>query len=373
MSTPRRQTRRDFLKGKAAAEAVADLAAGGSAEAESTRRAAQTDEAFSPPRRGDPHYLVTVSRRAMACDFVIYLNAGQYVDGTDASLEALDLVDRLEDQLTVYRDTSELIEVNRRAGAAEVEVESGLFDLLHLALHIHDETDGAFDVTAGPLSQAWGFSRREGRVPDEDEIEAALDRIGSRYVQLDEAVRTVRFLRSDMELGVNGIGKGYALDRGGAVLHEAGVTDFLFHGGQSSVLASGSHAAAGGRGWTVGLRHPMRLQQRVAEFFLRDRALGTSGSGTQFFHSAGRRYGHILDPRTGRPAEGVYSATVLAPTAAEADALATAFYVLGPDRAKEVCQRRPELAMAIVCPGPREGAIELHTHGLTDDDWRLLE
>ena len=382
MSTPRRATRRDFLKGKAAAEAVADLAAGGSAEdngsgnggaeTESTCRGAWTDESTPANPHGEPSYLVTVSRQAMACDFAIYLNAGQQADGTDTALEALDLVDQLEDQLTVYRDTSELIEVNRRAGVAAVEVETGLFDLLHLALHIHDQTDGAFDITAGPLSQAWGFSRREGRVPDEDEIEAALDRIGSRYVQLDEAVRTVRFLRSDMELGVNGIGKGYALDRGGAVLREAGVTDFLFHGGQSSVLASGSHAAAGGRGWTVGLRHPMRPQQRVAEFFLRDRALGTSGSGTQFFHAAGRRYGHVLDPRSGRPAEGVFSATVLAPTAAEADALSTAFYVLGPDRAKEICQQRPELAMAIVCSGSREGAIELFTHGLTDDDWRPL-
>ena len=114
----------------------------------------------------------------------------------------------------------------------------------------------------------------------------------------------------------------------------------------------------------------MRPERRLAEFYLHDRALATSGSGTQFFRFAGRRYGHVIDPRSGRPAEGVYSATVLAPTAAEADALSTAFYVLGPKKAREVCARRPEIAALLVCPGKRSGAVALHAAGLAAGDWR---
>jgi thiamine biosynthesis lipoprotein len=116
----------------------------------------------------------------------------------------------------------------------------------------------------------------------------------------------------------------------------------------------------------------LRPERRLAEFTLRDRALGTSGSATQFFHHQGRRYGHILDPRTGRPAEGVHSSTVIAPTAAEADALATAFYVLGPEKSLDYCRARPHLAAVLVSPGPRQGSIELHTCGLNDEDWKVF-
>jgi thiamine biosynthesis lipoprotein len=110
----------------------------------------------------------------------------------------------------------------------------------------------------------------------------------------------------------------------------------------------------------------------LAEFYLQNEALSTSGAGTQFFRRRGRRYGHILDPRTGRPAEGVYSATVIAPTAAEADALSTAFYVMGPEKSGEYCSDRPELAALLVCPSDREGEISLHAFGLDGEHWRQL-
>jgi thiamine biosynthesis lipoprotein len=125
-------------------------------------------------------------------------------------------------------------------------------------------------------------------------------------------------------------------------------------------------------GWTIGLRHPLRPAERLAEFVLRDQALATSGSGTQFFIRRGRRYGHILDPRTGRPAEGLYSATVIAPTAAEADALSTAFYVMGPAEVAMYCAEHSNIAALLVAPGDREGEIRLFACGLTSDQWRQL-
>jgi thiamine biosynthesis lipoprotein len=142
----------------------------------------------------------------------------------------------------------------------------------------------------------------------------------------------VRFLRPGVEINPGAIGKGWAIDRAVESLAAAGVASVLVHGGQSSVRARGTQGPAveGRHGWRVGLRHPLRPGRRLATITLDDRALGTSGSGTQFFIDRGRRVGHILDPRTGLPAEGVISATVLAESAADADALATALYVLGP-------------------------------------------
>jgi thiamine biosynthesis lipoprotein len=303
----------------------------------------------------------------------VILNAGQYADGTESALAALDLVDQLEDQLSVYRPHSELSRMNARAAAEPVTVEPRMFGLLKLAAEIWRETHGAFDMTTGSLSRAWGFSKRQGRLPQPEELEEALAHIGTENVALDADDCSVSFAQDGVEVNVNGIGKGYALDRAGELLRELGVEDFLLHGGQSSVLASGARGARPEGGWTVGLRHPLRPERRLAEFYLRDRALGTSGSATQFFHFGGKRYGHVIDPRSGMPVEGVYSATVIAPTAAQADALATAFYVLGPEEARQYCEAHQEIACMLVNAGSRQGSIELHTAGLAEQDWRMLE
>jgi thiamine biosynthesis lipoprotein len=160
----------------------------------------------------------------------------------------------------------------------------------------------------------------------------ALEASGSRWLALDRDARRVRFTTPGVEINPGAIGKGWALDRAIERLAHRGVPSALVHGGSSSVRAIGAQGPAGPsrRGWPVGLRHPLRIDRRLATVHLADRALGTSGSGTQFFIDRGRKLGHSLDPRTGEPASGVLSATVLAPTAAEADALATAAYVLGP-------------------------------------------
>jgi thiamine biosynthesis lipoprotein len=241
---------------------------------------------------------------------------------------ALDLVESLESQLTVYRHESEVMDINRQAADGPVAVESRLYWLFQLARRLHSETRGALDITSGPLSETWGFSRREGRLPSEGEIAAARERVGMELVVLDDERSTIAFRRPGVSVNLNSIGKGYALDRMAELLATNCVSDYLLHGGRSSVLASGNQPGHGD-GWVVGLRHPLRPAKRLAEFTLRGESLSTSGSGTQFFIRRGRRYGHILDPRTGRPAEGLFSATVIAPTAAEAN---------GPRRRRRVLQ-----------------------------------
>ena len=299
----------------------------------------------------DIHSLV-VGRDAMACRFEVVFNAGEVADDTALAVAALDLVDEIEDRITVYRDSSELARVNAAAAAGWQPVGPDLLALLLLARDLHERTAGGFDMAAGPLVRTWGFLRRQGRTPAAEELTRARETAGMRWVEIDEQAGRVRFLRDGVELNPGGIGKGWALDRVVDMLTAAGVANVLVHGGASSVRAVGTQAAgrAGRRGWQVGVRHPLRPGRRMATVTLEDRALGTSGSGTQFFVDRGRRLGHILDPRSGLPAEGVLSATVVAPTAAEADALSTALYVLGPEGLPRIAPAGGPVAAILVLP-----------------------
>src|SRR5262249_53099032 len=162
--------------------------------------------------------------------FKILLPSGQPA-ALEAGQDALDLIDRLEDQLTVFRDKSEVSRLNRLAPLGWVPVERGLFELLLTAARLSEETAGAFDVTAGPLIKAWGFYRRQGRVPAEDELREALGRVGMRYVRLDPNRGAVRYDRPGMEVNFGAIGKGYALDRVKELLRdEWGMRSGLLHG-----------------------------------------------------------------------------------------------------------------------------------------------
>lgn len=286
-----------------------------------------------------PGYLVHLYRSAMACRFEITLNGAKH-DGVSSAQEALRLIDRLEDQLSVFRETSEISGINRIAGSKAVAVEPGLFKLFLLCEALNRATEGAFDITTGPLTRCWGFLRREGRVPESIELEEARSRIGMQHVRFDRDNRTVRFLRSGVEVNLGSIGKGYALDRVGLLLRDRGVGEALVSGGSSSVLAMGS--GSGRHGWLVGIRHPLFKNTRFAKLRLRDCAMATSGSAEQYFESGGKRYGHIIDPRSGLPAAGVLGVTVVASSAAAADALATAFYVGGRNLAECYCSAHPE-------------------------------
>jgi FAD:protein FMN transferase len=348
---------------------------------------------------GTEPYLVHLSRKAMAGEFEVCLPVAIAGDATATALEALDLVQALEAQLSFFRPDSDISEINRHAADAAVQVEPQLFALLQWALQLGRETGGAYDLTAAPLWEAWGFARRAGAIPSPEQLSEAKAKVGLEWIELDANRMTIRFLRPGVKLNLGSIGKGYAVDRAVAHLASAGVSDFLVHGGYSSVAARGWAAGPAEKGfemrdqgsgmsdsvppilhpssfiphpssphpssliphpssliphpssphvpWTVGIKDPLRDDRRLGQIELRDRALGTSGSQFQSFRHQGHRYGHILDPRTGWPAEGVLAVSVLAPTAAEADALSTAFYVLGPEAALNYCRQRPSIVSAI--------------------------
>jgi FAD:protein FMN transferase len=315
---------------------------------------------------------IVVGRDAMGCRFEVVFNAGEVADATELGCEALDVVDEVEARISVYREGSELTAVNAAAGGEWVRVSADTLAMLELARELHASTGGAFDIAAGGLVRAWGFLERQGRTPGEPELAAALAAAGTAGLEVDAPGSRVRLAAAGAAVNPGGIGKGWAIDRAIGALAAAGVPSVLVHGGQSSVRALGiqGQAGAGRAGWKVGLRHPSRPGRRLATITLVDRALGTSGSGTQFFVERGRRLGHILDPRTGRPAEGVLSATVLAGSAAEADALATALYVLGEEGLERILAAGDDVAAALVLPGG-SGGLRMVVAGLTPDEFAV--
>lgn len=358
-------SRRDFLRGRVA-KRDPDVA---QAQQPPDRSETPASPQHDPTSRA---YLMSVGRQTMACQFQAFFNAGQYEQAEEAAIGALDLVEQIEDQLTIYRSDSELSQLNQQAGEEPIEVAANLFDLLERSVDLCEQTGGAFDITSGPLSRVWGFARREGRVPAHADIAASLVHVGSQLIRLDDDAQSVEFLDTKVEINLGGIGKGYALDCAAEHLEDEGTADFLLHGGQSSVVARGCNADHE-RGWTVGLVHPLNPKQRLAEIVLVDRALSTSGSGTQFIRHQGRQLGHILDPRTGWPAEGVLSATVITESAADADALSTALFVLGLEGARDFCATRPEIGVVMIVPGEREGTVKIEAFNLDDRDWTRLE
>ncbi len=313
--------------------------------------------------------LVRVHRPAMGSAFEVRLPAGT-PGAVDLACRALDLIEALETQLTVYRDDSEVSRLNATAHLGPVAVEAGLFGLLQDAVTLSRETGGAYDVTSGALSEAWGFVKGPRRVPDPATLAGARARTGWQHLRLDPERRTVAFDREGIRINLGSIGKGYALDRAVEVLRgHWWPTSGLVHGGRSSLYAIGSPPGQFGGRWEVTLRNPFRPEAPLGTFRLRNRALGTSGTAFQRFVVDGRTYGHILDPRTGEPALGPASVTVLAPSAAAADALSTAFYLLGPDAAAGYVAAHPEIGAVFVEDSPDDALPRVRILGLGESDF----
>ncbi len=352
-----KSTRRDFLSGQIASTDESTLARGH----------------FDPITQSgrDGRILTSLSKPAMACLFEFFVDAQQFPMAPEIALNALELVEEIEGELSVYRPASHISDVNRRAASEPVLLSASLFELLVTSLDIHAATGGAFDVTSGPLSKAWGFYSRKPVIPLEVDIAQALQRVGSQWIDLNRTDAAVHFLKDGLEINLASIGKGYALDKCDQLFRDHGIADYVLHGGQSSVLARGCQVTAQPElGWTIGLIHPIIPHERIGFIRLIDRALGTSGCQRQSLIHHGRRLGHVIDPRTGWPVTHTLSATVLAPTAALADALATAFSVMTLDEVRQYCEARTNVSAIITCPNESDPARPLvHLINVRTIDW----
>ena len=245
----------------------------------------------------------------------------------DAMSLAFDEIKRIEDVYSVYKDTSEISRINRLRKNERLQITDGVFNLIHKTLDYSEKTDGAFDITVKPLVDLWGRVRKANKLPDEYEIKSILERVGYQNVVLDEVVRTIHFKKEGMSIDLGGAAKGYATDRAIRVLEDNGIKNALVaSGGDMYCLGKKSAREL----WRVGIRHPRGKDRIFLEILLKDKAISTSGDYERYFILDGRRYSHIIDPRTGYPiGDGVVSASVIAADSTTSDILATAMCILG--------------------------------------------
>tara|TARA_B100000767_G_scaffold268188_1_gene288048 strand:- start:882 stop:1778 length:897 start_codon:yes stop_codon:yes gene_type:complete len=233
---------------------------------------------------------------------------------------------RIENLISSWDDKTETSKVNINAGIAPVEVSKELFDLIYRSQKISKLTSGAFDITFAAIDKLWTFDGRDSKMPTLDSLKASVSNIGYKEIQLDHEALTVFLPKKGMKIGFGAIGKGYAADRAKQILVERGVKAGIIN-------ASGDMNTWGtkpdGSSWTIGIINPMNNENVFSWFSLEHNAVVTSGNYEKFTLIDGKRFSHIIDPRTGIPSQGIVSCTVFAGKAELADAVATAIFVMG--------------------------------------------
>jgi FAD:protein FMN transferase len=279
------------------------------------------------PARGETLRLEkSVDAMGSTWSIVVY---GEDRDGMIRAVDAaFDEVQRLDALLSNYKPDSEWSEINRQAADRPVKVSAEVFRLLEACQEYSRASDGAFDITVGPLMKLWGFYKGSGRLPRKVEVLTVLKRVGWRHIELDAAAQTVRFAREGVEIDPGGIGKGYAVDRMVEVLKQYGIASALVSGSGSSIYGLGAPPTEP-KGWKTEIRDPRNSRKTVETVYLMNESLSTSGSYEKFFRAEGRIWSHIMDPRTGYPARGTLSVSVIAPRTIDGEAWTKPLYING--------------------------------------------
>lgn len=285
------------------------------------------------------------SRDAMGGSFAVVVYGEDRTKIEGAAALALEEVARLDQLLSNYKPSSEWSMVNREAPNRPVHVSDELFALLGKCIEYGQASEGTFDITVGPLMKVWGFYKGSGKLPHRGEIRAALTRIGYQNIVLDPQAKTVRFARTGMEIDPGGIGKGYAVDRMVGILQAQGITSGFISAAGSSIYGLGTPPSEP-RGWRVNIRNPRNSSAIIEEVFLKNQSLSTSGSQEKFFEAEGKIFSHIMDPRTGYPAQGRLQVSVLAPSTTDSEAWTKPIFVQGRQWA---AQHKPKQLRAYIC------------------------
>ncbi len=271
---------------------------------------------------------------------------GTFVEVISRDTRAKDIVfsefKRLEGIFDLFDEKSELHRLNLY-GFLTASPE--LFDVLKKAKQFYERTNGAFDVTIAPLSLRWKSAIKNQEAPKDDEIKKFMGLVGFDYVYLDDKTRNVRLLKSGGSIDLGGIAKGYAVDKAIAKLRQAKIVSAIVNAGGNLYCLGDNNGAP----WQAGIQDPRQERHLLSRIAVKDKGVSTSGDYEQFFIYKNKRYSHIIDPRTGYPADsGIIAATVVASDALTADALSTALIILGIDKSSELLKRFPGASAKLI-------------------------
>jgi FAD:protein FMN transferase len=263
--------------------------------------------------------------------------AGQAIDAAFGAIERVDIL------MSNYRQDSEVRRIVQNAGKEETIVSPETFEVIERAIYFGDLSEGALDVTIAPVFRLWNF--RDGKMPEGKTLRENLKKVDYRRIAIDRSKSSVYLPEAGMDLDLGAIAKGYAADCAGRVMRKIGVRDFIINPG-GDLLVSG--AKAHGVPWSIGIQHPRLPSEFVAVLKPDQGAVVTSGDYKKYFIRDGKRYHHIINPATGYPAEEAQSVTIMAPSAMDADALATAVFVLGPKKGFTLLESLPDVHAIII-------------------------
>lgn len=351
-----------FSAPEAAPAGASRLAATGARSPRPTTRVAATGgapivETVVAAPGFDPVAVDSSGRRAVAYPIrtmgtyanVVLVTADSAASAAQAR-EARAVLVFVDSLMTNWTATSEVARLNREGGSGAAAVHPEVARVIAAALRAWRESDGAFDITVEPLVRAWGFLGGPRRVPSQAEQDSAFALVGAQRLEFDADARSLRYGRAGMRIDLGGIAKGYAVDAAAARLAELGVRDALVDL-SGNMIALGRPARGGS--WRIGVRDPRDRMPYFARLeFDAGQGISTSGKYEQFVAADGKTYGHIMDPRSGRPADGLIAVTVIAPSAMLADAWSTSLFVLGPAEAKRKAHERADLEAILIEPGP---------------------
>ncbi len=265
-------------------------------------------------------------------------------------------VNRLDNVMSNYKPESDLSKINRKAASESVSCDDELAYIIEQSIEYGDITQGAFDITIGPLMKKWGFFKAQGRIPDNNELDSVLQSVSYKNIRIEEKTKkslfrgsnsekVISFVNPHTQVDLGGIGKGYAVDVAMKLLRKNGIRSALINFA-GNVYASGS--PPGRKSWIIGLQHPRNSKEILGSFEVTDKAVSTSGDYEKFFTMNGERYSHIIDPRSGIPVKGIASVTIIADSATKADALSTGVFVLGLDKGMKLIEKLSDVEGIIV-------------------------
>jgi thiamine biosynthesis lipoprotein len=299
----------------------------------------------SPVLAQDKH-LVTKTGSAMGTEVRVSIYTDDDAGAMKAAEAAFAEVQRLEALMTTWSESSEISRVNAQAGIAPVQVSDETLEVVEMSQKASQLSDGAFDISFYALHGLWKFDEDlVKKVPSEAELKKRLPLVDWKSIEVDAAKKTIFLKKKGMRISLGGIAKGYAVDRAVAILKRAGFGDAIVQAG-GDLMCAGSK---GGQPWTAGIRDPRGPRDDVfAVMKLTDHAFSTAGDYERFFLLNGKRYHHILDPKTGHPATRSRSVTIYAPNALLADAIDDAVFILGWKKGMELVESLPDVGAVFV-------------------------